>query len=67
MVRWRIGIDTLRLVQDSGKNLHITLPAEEVETAVKSLSAQGLFIATSAQSEAHARELIAIVEWHSAP
>lgn len=60
-------MDTLRLVQDSGKNLHITLPAEEVETAVRSLSAKGLFIATSAESEAHAEELIAIVERYSAP
>ena len=60
-------MDTLRLVQERGRNLHITLPAEEVEAAVRSLSARGLFIATSADSEAQARELVDIVERHSRP
>ena len=58
-------VDALEAVQSRGKNLHITIPSNEVEQAVKTLSAKGLFIATSAGSESEARELIRIVERHS--
>ena len=57
--------DALEAVQSRGKNLHITIPSDEVEQAVKNLSAKGLFIATSAESESEARELIRIVERYS--
>jgi hypothetical protein len=55
-------LETLRLVQSRGKNLHITLPAEEVETALNLLSARGLFIDTHCDSEEHARWLLAQAE-----
>lgn len=57
--------EALRAVQSRGKNLHITIPSDEVEQAVKTLSAKGLFIDTNAQSEAEAREIIGIVEKYS--
>ena len=56
---WRI--EDIRL----GKNLHISIPAHEVETALKELSARGLFIATSCRTEAEARELLANAEKRS--
>jgi hypothetical protein len=59
--------DTLRIVQKRGKGLHITIPADEVEQAVKTLSAKGLYIATRAETESQARELIRIVERYSTP
>lgn len=58
-------IDTLRAVQEAGKNLHITIKAEEVESAVKMLSARGLFIETTANTESEARGLIRVVERYS--
>ncbi|MCJ7738070.1 MAG: hypothetical protein MUQ10_12290, partial [Anaerolineae bacterium] len=51
-------LDTLRLVQDKGKNLHISIPPEEVETALDLLSARGLFISTSCETEEQARDLL---------
>ncbi len=54
--------ETLEYVQSHGKNLHITIPSDEVEAAVKTLSSKGLCIDTSAESEAEARKLIRIVE-----
>jgi len=51
-------LDTLRLVQDRGKNLHITIPPEEVETALDLLSARGLFISTTCEAEEQARDLL---------
>ena len=51
-------LDTLKYVQQAGKNLQLSLPAEEVETALAALSARGLFISTSCRSEAEARELL---------
>ena len=55
-------LDTLKTVQKAGKNLQIWLPANEVETALRELSARGLFISTWCDSEAEARELLAQVE-----
>jgi hypothetical protein len=57
--------EALEAVQSRGKNLHITIPADEVEHAVKTLSAKGLFISTHTETEAEARELIKVVERHS--
>ncbi len=51
-------LDTLRYVQAHGKNLHITIPPEEVETALELLSARGLFIETHCETEEHARWLL---------
>lgn len=48
----------LKKVQAAGKNLHITLPPAEVETALTELSARGLFISTWCASEDDARELL---------
>lgn len=50
-------MDLLKKVQACGKNLHITIPPNEVETALANLSARGLCIQTWAGSEAEAREL----------
>lgn len=54
--------ETLKTVQAAGKNLHITIPIAEVESALEMLSAKGLFIHTSATTEAEARDLIKKVE-----
>lgn len=51
-------LDTLRLVQSAGRNLHITIPPEEVETALELLSARGLYISTRCKSEEEARALL---------
>ena len=51
-------LDVLRQVQAAGKNLHISIPCSEVETALQELSARGLFIATGCATEAEARELL---------
>jgi len=51
-------LDTLRCVQKAGKNLQISLPPEEVEPALRELSARGLFISTWTATEADARRLI---------
>jgi hypothetical protein len=55
-------LPVLREVQARGKNLHITIPAHEVEPALRELSARGLFIATSCETETEARALLAKVE-----
>ena len=55
-------LDTLRLVQARGKNLHISIPPEEVETALELLSARGLCIATHCESEQQARWLLKMAE-----
>jgi hypothetical protein len=60
-------LDTLRLVQDRRKNLFITLPPDEVETALGLLSSRGLFIETSCETEAEARYLLKRVEQMSHP
>ena len=51
-------LDVLRKVQQRGKNLHIALPAEEVEQALGLLSARGLFIATHCETEEQAHWLL---------
>jgi len=59
--------DVLKTVQAAGKNLHITIPTNEVEQALKTLSARGLFIETWAASEDEARDLIKKAEVWSLP
>ena len=55
-------LDVLRQVQRSGKNLHISIPAAEVQPALEQLSARGLFIETSCPTETEARALLRNVE-----
>jgi len=55
-------MDVLKKVQKAGKNLHISIRPEEVETALSELSARGLFIATSCGTEIEARDLLKNVE-----
>jgi hypothetical protein len=52
-------LETLRYVQKAGKRLHISIPPEEVETALGVLSARGLFISTACGTEAEGRALLA--------
>lgn len=51
-------MDVLKQVQAAGKNLHLTIPVDEVETALTELSARGLFIVTSCETEQEARDLL---------
>ena len=51
-------MDTLKKVQTAGKNLHISIPPEEVKAALEQLSARGLFISTGCRTEAEARQLL---------
>jgi hypothetical protein len=51
-------MDVLKKVQAAGKNLHISIAANEVETALSELSARGLCINTWCRSEAEAKDLI---------
>jgi hypothetical protein len=52
----------LKRVQASRKNLHIMIPSGEVEMALSELSARGLFIHTSCESEQEARSLLSNAE-----
>jgi hypothetical protein len=59
-------MDVLKKVQSAGKNLHISIPPEEVEPALSELSARGLFIDTWCDTEEEARELLRSAEtWSS--
>lgn len=51
-------MDILKQVQAAGKNLHITISASEVETALSELSAKGLFISTRCDTEQEAKDLL---------
>jgi hypothetical protein len=59
--------DELGQVQAAGKNLHISIGAEEVETALSLLSARGLFIQTWCQSEEEVCDLLKAAERWSRP
>lgn len=48
----------LKKVQAKGKNLHISIPANEVETALQELSIKGLFIETWCESVEEADALL---------
>lgn len=58
-------MDVLKKVQSYGKNLHITIPCNEVETALDNLSSRGLFIETCCSTEEEARSLLAMAEKRS--
>ncbi|MDP6381142.1 MAG: hypothetical protein QF662_07335, partial [Phycisphaerae bacterium] len=51
-------IDVLKKVQAAGRNLHISIGADEVASALEMLSARGLFISTACGSEDEARALL---------
>ena len=51
-------MDVLRKVQAAGRNLHISIPPDEVEDALSELPARGLFIGTSCETEDEARALL---------
>ena len=55
-------MDTLKTVQQAGKNLWIYLPPAEIKDALSVLSARGLFIVTNTQTEEEARALLRSVE-----
>jgi hypothetical protein len=55
-------MDLLKKVQNAGRNLHITIPSDEVKSALDQLSARGLFIETWCKTEEDARELLKCVE-----
>ena len=55
-------MDVLKKVQAAGKNLHISIRPQEVEEALSTLSARGLYIATRTDTQAHAEELLKQVE-----
>ena len=55
-------LEVLRQVQAAGKNLHITIPPDEVELALQLLSSRGLYINTWCDTEAQARQLLRDVE-----
>ena len=57
--------DVLKKVQQAGKNLHISIPPQEVKTALDMLSSRGLFIETWAGSEEDAEALVRCVEKNS--
>lgn len=52
----------LKKVQAAGKNLHITIPADEVKDALEMLSSKGLYIETRCSSRQEADDLIQCVE-----
>ena len=58
-------LDVLKKVQKAGKNLHLTLEAEEVPKALDLLSAKGLFIQTTASSKEEADDLVSFVSKNS--
>ncbi len=55
-------MDVLKKVQTTGRNLHISIPPEEVRLALEQLSARGLYIQTWCQSEAEGKQLLADAE-----
>ncbi len=57
-------MDVLKKVQAAGKNVHIGIPPEEVETAITELSIKRLFIETHCDTEDEARALLKnVVKW----
>ena len=58
-------MDILKKVQAAGKNLHISIPPEDVKIALDNLSTKGLYIQTSCDSVEEGEELLAYVEKNS--
>ena len=55
-------MDVLKKVQAKGKNLFISLPPHEVETALEMLSSRGLFISTVCDTREEAEYLLRMAE-----
>ncbi len=55
-------LPVLRQVQAAGRNLHIAIPPDEVQTALELLSAKGLYIRTQCETEEQARALLESAE-----
>ncbi|PIU67004.1 MAG: hypothetical protein COS85_02400 [Armatimonadetes bacterium CG07_land_8_20_14_0_80_59_28] len=55
-------MDVLKKVQQAGKNLHVSIAADEVEVALSELSARGLFIGTYCETEDEALRLLKSTE-----
>jgi len=51
-------MDVLKEVQSHGKSLHLRIPPEDVELALRELSARGVLIQTSCKTEQEARSLL---------
>lgn len=51
-------MDILKRVQAAGKNLHLTIPPEEVKPALENLSARGLYLETWTDTEEEGRALL---------
>jgi len=51
-------MEVLKKVQKAGRNLWISLPINEIQSALEILSARGLYIRTTAASEDEAKELL---------
>jgi len=54
-------MDVLKKVQRAGKGLHITIPPNEVKTALETLSHKGLIVATYCETAEEADELVKFV------
>jgi 5-methyltetrahydrofolate--homocysteine methyltransferase len=59
-------MDSLKYIQSKGKNLHISIAPDEVETAIQTLSIKGLFIDTWCDTEEDAVYLLNMAEKWSA-
>jgi len=55
-------MDVLKKVQKAGKNLHINIAPDEVETALNNLSSKGLFIETSCTTKEEGMDILKLVE-----
>ena len=51
-------MDVLKKVQAAGKNLHISIPPEELRPALENLSSRGLFLEMWALTKTEAGELL---------
>ena len=59
-------MDVLKKVQAAGKNLHISIGADQVKEALTELSARGLYLGVWCETESEARELLKNAEkWSS--
>ena len=58
-------MNELKRVQSAGKNLHIGIAPQEVETALQNLSARGLCLTVWCDSEAEARDVLRSCEKRS--
>jgi len=57
--------DVLKKVQRAGKNLHISIPPNEIKDALDMLSSRGLMIETWADSPEEAEDIVGLVQKNS--